>query len=326
VKRRKIQLSVAPEASGLRLDQFLSEQLPLSLSQPLSKSKVRALIVAGAVYLNGKRVRIASKTLINGARLEVHVDLERLGEAPRSFEWGADRILYRDEWVIAVNKPPGIPTQPTLDEARANLFAALKAFLKKEGHADPYVGLHHRLDKDTSGVVIFALRTEANAGLARAFQEHQARKTYQALVAKLGVGRLAEHWQVKNYLGRVNRSGPARYGAVRSGGDEARTTFRLIHEERAVAWVEAQPETGRTHQIRVHLAEDRLPILGDPFYAPSEAQHSAQELGVPRLMLHAERLELPHPVTGQPLAVQAPLPEDFKAVVSRAFPGRRHGE
>ncbi len=289
----------------------------MSLAQPVSKSKVRALVVAGAVYLNGKRVRIASKTLINGARIEVHVDLTRMASSVKTevVELLNSDILFRDKWVLVVNKPAGLPTQPTVDEARANLFQAVKSYLKKGAPGvEPYVGLHHRLDKDTSGVVAFAIDPRANAGFAQAFAQHTARKTYWAIVAKTRRGQLADHWEVKNFLGKVNQSGPARYGAVHAGGDTAHTRFRCLKQNDSVAWLEASPITGRTHQIRVHLAEDHLPILADPFYG-AEGREQSERLRVPRLMLHAARLELAHPVSGEKWAIDAPMPTDMKKIV-----------
>src|SRR6185437_9442973 len=171
---KKYSFSASPEDQGKRLDQALSEWLPEVLGQPISKGKVRKLVIAGAVYLNGSRVRIASKELRNRAKVDVYVDLQKLENdatrADRKFEMGASDILFEDEYLIAVNKPAGLPTQPTLDEARDNLFALMKKFLKaRDGEADPYIGLHHRLDRDTSGVILFTKKKEANAGIAEIF-------------------------------------------------------------------------------------------------------------------------------------------------------------
>jgi RluA family pseudouridine synthase len=314
---KKYSLQIAPEQHGQRLDQVLAEWLPKALGQPVSKAKARKLIVAGAVYLNGSRVRIASKELIPGAKVDVQVDLHKLLETDgraqdKPFEMSASRILYEDPYVIVVDKPPGLPTQPTMDEARDNLFASIKKFIaKRDGTVDPYVALHHRLDRDTSGVILFAKAKEANAGVAKMFAEHTAQKTYQALVA-VGPGRkIPDAWVTKNFLGKIPGKGKAaRYGAVRSGGDPAETRFKLIETWNGAAWVEAQPITGRTHQIRVHLAEGGLPILADVFYGgPRDA--------APRQMLHAARLTFPHPIHQTIVTVQAPLPEDFQQCVTK---------
>ena len=308
---RKVPLRVGPEYAKKRLDQFIAEKMSLELSEPLSKARARALIVAGAVYLNGKRVRIASKELIPGARIEVWYDAEKSKEAPkRVWKIQPEEVLFRGDGLIVVNKPSGIPTQPTIDEARSNAFRSVKEFLKSEsGEADPYVGLHHRLDSDTSGVILFTTDKKANKPIADLFAEHRIQKTYMALVEKKRQGTLASDWTVRNYLGKVSRSGESRFGAVRSGGDPAETRFRCIAQNELYAWVEAQPITGRTHQIRVHLSEDLLPIVGDRFYG------GLTQLGGlhTRLMLHAFKLSFSLPGDAAPREIVAPLPRETKA-------------
>jgi RluA family pseudouridine synthase len=305
---KKLSLKTTAEHAGKRLDQALAEWLPTALGRPVSKGLVRKLIMAGAVYLNGKRVRIASKELIPNARIEAYVDLAKLAQGGPSkdvaFKMTDAQILYEDDWLIAVNKPPGLPTQPTLDEARDNLYAAVKKFMAARG--EDYIGLHHRLDRDTSGVVLFTKRKEANAGVSGLFTEHRARKTYQALTKKKAA---PDHWTVKNYLAREPGK-KSRFRSVRSGGDFAETSFRVLERLDDALWVEAQPKTGRTHQIRVHLSEGDLAILGDETYGGARS-------GVPRLMLHAVILTFPHPITNTETQVQAPLPEDFIQCLNR---------
>ncbi len=308
---KKIVLKSSAEDAHKRLDQFLAERLPVALAQPVSKGKVRKLVVAGAVYLNGKRVRIASKELIPGARIEAYVDVTKLYADERAkdlpFEMTSERVLFEDRDLIVVDKPAGLPTQPTLDEARDNLFTALQRFLsKRDGIQDPYLALHHRLDRDTSGVVLFAKTREVNAGVAELFSKHLARKTYQALTHRArGREKLPAQWTVENYLGKARTAGKrAKFTAVHSGGDYAKTEFKLLEGFPGGNWVEAQPITGRTHQIRVHLSEYGIPILGDPFYG-------AKEGSAERVMLHAARLTFPHPVNKVEITVQSPLPEDF---------------
>jgi RluA family pseudouridine synthase len=328
---KKYTLTTTHAHKAQRLDHVLGEWLPQALAQPVSKAKARKLIVAGAVYLNGKRVRIASKELMPNARIEVYVDARKLFETDgraqdRAFEMTAERILFEDEFVIVVDKPPGLPTQPTLDEARDNLFASIKKFLsKRDGVIEPYLALHHRLDRDTSGVILFAKAKGANAGVAKMFAEHLAQKTYQAISSVAPGRKLRPEWITKNFLGKVpNRGKAAKYGAVRSGGDPAETRFRLLEQWGGTAWIEARPITGRTHQIRVHLSEAGLPILADSLYgapaARSSQRHSTEgpqpgDGPAPRLMLHAARLAFPHPVTGAETVIEAPLPDDFKRCI-----------
>jgi 23S rRNA pseudouridine1911/1915/1917 synthase len=311
---QRVSLTTTPEHEGKRLDQVLADWLPSALNTPLSKAKVRKLVVAGAVYLNGKRVRIASKELRARAKIDAYVDLSKLmddGKASdRTFEMSASQILFEDEFLIAVDKPPGLPTQPTLDEARDNLFAAVKKFLKQRDHSDPYVGLHHRLDRDTSGVILFTKKVQANAGVAALFSGREAQKTYNALTFAPAKSS-ADLFEIKNYLGKAADGGKkSRFKAVRSGGDFAHTSFRVLQHLQGGLWIEAQPHTGRTHQIRVHLSESGMPILGDATYGG--------DLNLaPRLMLHAVNLTFEHPITHTHISIDSPLPEDFSQCLRR---------
>jgi 23S rRNA pseudouridine1911/1915/1917 synthase len=316
---KKLSLTTLPAHEGKRLDHVLAEWLPEALNQPISKGKVRKLIVAGAVYLNGSRVRIASKELRARARVDVYVDLAKLEndatQADRSFEMSGEDILFEDEFLIAVNKPPGLPTQPTLDEARDNLYALVKKFLKSRDRvSEPYLGLHHRLDRDTSGVILFTKKTEANAGVAELFSGRKAQKIYQALSTRSVSGSdsvIEDAFEIKNYLG-PDRGPPGtqkstkkvRFTAVRSGGDFAHTSFRVLEKLPQAFLIEASPHTGRTHQIRVHLSESSLPILGDATYGGNLKL-------APRLMLHAVSLTFPHPIHQTQISICSPLPKDF---------------
>ena len=314
-KLERLKLKTTQQQKGQRLDQVLAEWLPGALSQPVSKGKVRKLIIAGAVYLNGKRVRIASKELQANAAIDVYVDRRKLqGDVPEmkfDFKFQSSDILYEDQWLIAVNKPAGLPTQPTLDEARANLFALMKKFLiERDSNPQVYLGLHHRLDRDTSGVILLTKSKDANAGIARAFQEHLAQKTYHALTVRPRELPKAV-WKTENYLGKTDSAGKkAKFGAVRSGGDLAITDFKILEVGNSGLWVEARPKTGRTHQIRVHLSESGMPILGDPFYGDVSGLAK-------RVMLHAVNLTFPHPISHVEVSVQSPLPEDFNTCLQQ---------
>lgn len=323
---RKYSFKVDPESASARLDQFLSEKLPLMLKKEVSKAKVRRLIVAGAVYLNGRRVRIASKALIVNAKIDAYIDEKKLfqdgaqsaafsgkvGERLAEWKLMEKDILFEDDVLIVVNKPAGIPTQPTLDEARVNLFSQVKRFLsEREKIADVYVGLHHRLDRDTSGVVLFTKDKSVNRAVGELFSAHTAQKYYRALIQPLQdtlSNEMAPSWKVKNYLGRVSpKSKPLKMGSVKSGGDFAETDFQILEKHADFWFVEAKPKTGRTHQIRIHLAEAGSPILGDTFYGwrPKGAEK------IPRVMLHAFRLTFVHPVSQNVMLIESPLPFDF---------------
>jgi RluA family pseudouridine synthase len=308
---------------GVRLDHFLAEALPKALAREITRSQVRRLIMAGAVSRNGRRERIASFTLGAGMRVEVLVDLTKLDSAGPSgmrravvkeFTWTPARILFEDEWLLVVDKPAGLPTQPTLDESRASVFTTLKEYLQQRDGGTPYLGLHHRLDRDTSGVLLFTKDQKANAGVSALFTGKTMRKTYQALAVAGAKGPAT--WEVENHLGVVGRVGKAsKFGAVRSGGDLAQTSFRVLERGAGSLLVEARPHTGRTHQIRVHLAEGGHPIYGDAFYGGPVQLGPVRGLAmpVPRVLLHAAELRFPHPVTQAEVAIGSPLPADFEA-------------
>ncbi len=309
-----------------RLDLFLSQWLPKALNQPVTRSVIRRLIVSGGVYVNRHRCEIPSTHLYLGAVIEVFYDEARLMKGgihryePAIFrkEW----ILYEDEWLIAVNKPVRLPTQPTLDPARANLFKLLGEFLKKRSPG-AYLGLHHRLDRDTSGIVLFTKKGEANKGVSRLFSEHLIRKSYQCLswMADATSPLLKNpDPRIDNFLAkRKGEKGKSRYGAVEQGGYRAITDFRVLERFPNAVWFEARPRTGRTHQIRVHCSEAGVPILGDDLYFPQGVIpfHKPE-----RLMLHALKLEFEHPLTRKEVSIEAPLPEDFMEYLALLGRGR----
>jgi RluA family pseudouridine synthase len=308
---KKVKRIITGQHAEQHLDELLVVWLPDVLGRPVSKAKVRKLIMAGAVRVNGRPVRIVSKALPSGALIEAYVDVAKLfadaTSRDKAFELTRDRILFEDEDLILVDKPHGLPTHATLDADRDNLFAAVARFLsKRDGIVEPYLGIHQRLDRDTSGVVLFTKSQRANPGLADSFAKHEVVKVYQALTGSRSTRQRQQEFTIKNYLGKISsKSKRPKYGAVNADGTYAETSFRVIGEFRSGLWIEAMPKTGRTHQIRVHLAECGLPILGDELYG-------SDKVSAPRLMLHALRLVFPHPITKQEIAVDSPLPPEFK--------------
>jgi len=333
---KKVSFRTTEQHRNLRFDQVLTDWLPKALGQPVSKGKVRKLIIAGAAYLNGTRVRIASKAVLPNIKIEVFVDLEKLNSSGPAkdiqFLMTPDRILFEDEDLIVVDKPPGIPTQPTIDEARENLFLSVKKFLAQRAGCsvtEVYLGLHHRLDRDTSGVILFTKSQRANPGVAAIFASHLAVKTYQALAytsernsrpevrPEKWPESWPETWTVKNYLGNIQSQGKrAKFGAVRAGGDFAHTDFKLIQRSGHVLRIEALLHTGRTHQIRVHLSEGGAPLLGDALYGgPMEVNR----VKIPRVMLHAAHLTFPHPIHQNRISVHSSIPGDFSQCISQCL-------
>ncbi len=274
------------------------------------------MIVAGAVRADGRVERKPGRALRSGQRIEALVRPAALQpprvRSDRPFRLDAGAIVYRDEAVIVVSKPPGLPTHATADPERPHLVGHVQKLLAAEGRA-PYVAVHQRLDRDTSGLVLLAVDPAANPGLARAFEGRAVEKVYLALTARPPV------LPATSFRVELPLAVPEGGGRVRPGGRGAlpAATDVVVREvlPRALL-LEVRPRTGRKHQIRVHLAQAGLPILGDSSYGPGPAP--ARALPVPRLMLHAWRLSLPHPVSGRALACESPLPDDFRAALRAA--------
>ncbi len=321
---KRLNTRLANSAPKTRLDDFLFDWLPDVLGKSLSKTKIRSLILSGAVYVNRHRNKIPATIIYAGAVLEVYFDEKKIGlddqvVSPQQNSIKNDHVIFEDEWLIIINKNAGIPTQPTIDPNRANLFDLTKQYLanrEKKNFADVYLGMHHRLDRDTSGIVMFTKKESANKGVSELFLNHKIQKTYHCLVwlmpdsPKLN---LQEKFEVKNFLAKVSpKNENARFGSVKSNGDFAHTFFRVLEVFKQGYWMEAQPKTGRTHQIRVHTSEMNLPIMGDPQYFPKNV---LTMIKAPRLLLHAYQLEFLHPISSLPMKVEAPLPDDFLKIL-----------
>jgi len=214
-------------------------------------------------------------------------------------------ILYEDEILIAIDKPAGIPTQATLDKKRPHIYGLLQKQLQ-EKDVDSYLALHHRLDKDTSGVLIFCKDKNYNEALSLMFKNHEFEKIYWALSEKKKEPE-KKSWTLKTHLSEkpAPRSQRMSMHSVRSGGKIAITDLKILKNYKKLILMEAKPKTGRMHQIRVHLAEAGLPILGDDLY------NSKSALRAPRMMLHAHQLIFKHPKTCEELTITSPLPKDF---------------
>ncbi len=285
---RKWTFLVAADEAALRLDQLIASRTGLSRRQ------AREALRLGGVQVARKRVKVAGRLLAAGTEVRVALD-DELGEPPTL----EIPIVFEDPWLLAVNKPAGLPTQGTWASDRHDLLALLRT-----QRPDLHPFLHHRLDQGTSGVLLFALAAEANAGLTRAFEGREAEKQYLARVSAP-----LEACTVDLPVGRLRHGNPGRFACAGDLIDPrpAVTDFRPARPEEVADlvpghWVVARPRTGRTHQIRVHLAQVLRPILGDALYGgePSE-----------QLWLHAWKLRLGHPVTGAPLEVLAP-PDRFQ--------------
>lgn len=312
---RRLTLRVTGAQSGQRLDLVTHEWLQRALGRRLSKATVRRLIMAGIIRVDGRPSTRPGAGLAESSRLDASIDEGRLPAEDRTPAVDEVRVLFEDAALIAVAKPPGLQVHPAADTARADLFSLVRRYLghaaSAGGTAPPYLGLHHRLDRDTSGVVLFSKAPAANAGLAAQFEGRAVEKVYHALTTSgAGVNRGA--WRVENQLGPVGKGRHARMAAVLEGGQPSVTGFSVLRRLRGALLVEARPETGRKHQIRAHLRESRLSILGDVRY---DGPARLGSLVVPRPMLHARRLVLRHPLGGERLEIDCEYPADFRHVL-----------
>ena len=320
--------------SKTRLDIFLRSELAQAVSAyieksaavSLSNSKIRRMIVAGAVSVDGLQIRRPSYELLRGQTVCIEFDKEKFFFEKQAddiaFEMTAADVLYEDEDLIAVNKPAFLPTEETIvgGEKRDCLHAAVVRYLwvKSALRNPPYVGIMHRLDRETSGVILFTKTRAVNAAVHEMFEKRAVQKIYRAVCTiSEKTGRTQESLRleedstffVENHIGRISpKSVRAKWGELLAerGGLYARTDFTVLERTviggNPVVQIEARPLTGRTHQIRVHLASIGLPILGDALYGASEYT---------RTMLHAQSLTFQHPVSGKAITVSAPLPNEF---------------
>ncbi len=213
------------------------------------------------------------------------------------------RILFEDDALLAVDKPSGLVSHATVDPARDHLVAALRRLLVARDGDAGHLSLIHRLDRGTSGVVVLSRDPAADGELGEAFRAKTATKTYLAIVRPRDDAAVVAQ-TIDAYLAPAKGPG-GRTAIVRAGGQPARTEVVPLARRDGLVLVQARPTTGRTHQIRAHLSHVGLPLLGDALYG-------VEEPDAKRLMLHAWRLELPHPRTGAPLAIEAPWPRAFR--------------
>ena len=324
-----MRLVVEPQHAGLRLDQLLAA------AGGLSRRRARALIAAGAVRRNGEPVRVQKRAVAAWDVVEVDVDAgaEPAGEvapaAPpegaataRADADGASRemaspgaeplplpVLFHDRWLLALDKPPGVLSQPAERRAAGELAMdelAARRLAWEEGRP-AFLRLVHRLDRGTSGVLLFARSAEALPRLAAAWASGAAERRYLAVVAGEP---MPARQRVTAPIARAPGGG-WRF-AVAPHGRPAETEVEVVRAGGGRALVSCRLATGRTHQVRVHLAHLGHPVVGDRIYGSLEE--------APRPLLHAAALRLPHPADGRELVIEAPLPADLAAALA-ALPG-----
>ncbi len=290
--------------------EFLKEQVVGEKKIRFSDSQLTDYIRKGFVKIDDRIERRPDQKLRNTQFVSIVLkieDIKKVQRPPKSeFTLTKDMILFEDDDIVIVNKPYGIPTHATLDPDRDFLVAGLKRFFKTRDGKVPYIGLHHRLDKDTSGVVLFTKRTSANKGISEVFEKRQIEKTYIAAVFSKNLKK--EKWTVENYLARKENA-RVMEAVSKDKGDHAITHIEVLKKGSKHSLLTVRPVTGRTHQIRIHLLDSGAPILGDIMYFKD-----GSEL-YDRLFLHAYKLRIRHPSTKFMLEVEAPLPKEFEALL-----------
>jgi 23S rRNA pseudouridine1911/1915/1917 synthase len=293
---REVRLTIPGALAGLRLDQALARMLPEE-----SRSRLARLIDEGHVRVDGAQVP-GKRKVRSGEAVEVSL-APRQEESAFRPEAIALEILHEDPDVLVVNKPPGLVVHPGSGNWAGTMLNALLH------HAPvleqlPRAGIVHRLDKDTSGLLVVAKNEPAQHSLVKQLAARTVKRTYLALVR----GKVARAGTVEAPIGRDPRH-RTRMAIVKSGGKPAITHYRIHKSLPGHTLLECRLETGRTHQIRVHLASIGHPIEGDPVYG------GRVKSTFKRQALHAWKLEFDHPRTGKVLAFEAPLPADFRELL-----------
>jgi 23S rRNA pseudouridine1911/1915/1917 synthase len=308
---KRLQAKVKIEDAGMRLDLFWVKVAP-----ELSRRKIRQIIDVGGAYQNRKRVRMASRQVQAGDALLLEYNDSALADLKaKQVELAVTDIIYEDPQIIAINKPAQMPSQPTRSQTIFHVEAALKQLLESQGKKPRKLMVCHRLDKETTGVLVVGRTKPAVEFVMAQFREKTTKKVYWAICRGLTP---KSPWKIDNHLSDIDpKSGMVR--SVRSGGRAAVTRFKTLfaNTDENVSLVECYPETGRSHQIRVHLAEAGFPILGDKKYGASlggKLSPKITELAAQHHMLHARSLTLKVPADGSMLRLVAEVPNDFLTI------------
>jgi len=296
---------VTQDESGLRLDVFLAARIP-----DWSRSQLQDLMRRGLVTIGARPARKAGERIEAGDRISVCLERRELRARPEALPLS---IVYQDEDLVVVDKPAGMVVHVGAGVKQGTLVNALLHHIGTLSSAGGELrpGIVHRLDRMTSGLVIVAKNDAAHRALAVQFKSRAIRKTYLALV----------HGRVVKDAGEIARPigrDPVRRVRMKAGGlgaREALTRYKVVRRFPHFTLLEAEPRTGRTHQIRVHLASIGHPLVGDTLYgAPGKLRLGTREVPIlARTFLHAAALEFRHPRTGATMTVKSPLPPDLNS-------------
>ncbi len=295
----RIELRVPDAAAGTRLDRFLA--VPLG-----SRARAQSLIDSGHVRVDGS-LRPKRHLVQSGEAIEIDHVTSEAGSAGDGVQDAEFRIAYEDEYLLVVDKPAGVVVHPARGHRAGTLAQALEG--RAAGGEEPWrAGIVHRLDRDTSGLLVVAKNDAVHRALKSSLARRRLRREYIALVDGHPPARTGT---IDAPIGRHRRDRKL----MSIDSDEpraARTHFEIERLLPATALLRVVLETGRTHQIRVHLAAIAHPVVGDPQYG------TAGQLGLSRQFLHAARLAFDHPVTSAPIDVASPLPDDLQAALDIA--------
>lgn len=295
-------LIVSTEDEGTRIDKYISSKI-----ENLSRMTIQRMIENGDILVNGKVVRTSYKIQESD---KIEITLEEPKEAHLKPEDIPLDIVYEDNDILVVNKQKGLVVHPGNGNPNGTLVNAIMAHCKDSlsgigGEIRP--GIVHRIDKDTSGLLIIAKNDKAHINLSEQIKNHEVKKTYLALVR----GRIKE--QEATIDMPIARDEKNRIKmAVDKNGKSAITHFKVLKKYENYTFLEVNIETGRTHQIRVHLSKIGFPLVGDSVYS-----NGKNPFGVQGQMLHSYRLEFKHPVTGETLKLEAKLPKYFQDVLDK---------
>ena len=296
-------------SEGQRLDKALAE------ASGLSRERVKALMGEGRVTLDGKVAAQASLKPVAGSAFEIAIPAVTPDEAqPEDIPLN---VVFEDEHLIVIDKPAGLVVHPAVGNYDGTLVNALLHHCQGQlsgigGVARP--GIVHRIDKDTSGLLVVAKSDVAHEGLARQFEDHSIERAYLALVAG---NPMPPAGTVTGSIARSNTNRKKMALVADGRGKHAVTHFATLERFATAALVECRLETGRTHQVRVHMTSLGHPLLGDPAYGrtPAKLKPLLAEHKFERQALHAKVLGFVHPVTGEQLRFESPLPADMAGLL-----------